>query len=38
MDFKLYSEIVLVRDVPEEGFYAGDISTIIERQLIRHHT
>lgn len=31
MDFKLYSEIVLVRDVPEEGLYAGDVGTVVER-------
>jgi len=31
MDIKLYSEVVLVRDVPEEGLYAGDIGTIVER-------
>ncbi len=31
MNFKLYSEVVLVRDVPEEGLYAGDIGTIVER-------
>jgi hypothetical protein len=31
MDFKLYSEVVLVRDVPEEGLCAGDIGTVVER-------
>lgn len=35
MDFKFYSEFVLIRDLPEEGFYAGDIGTIIEPQPIR---
>ena len=31
MDFQLFSEVVLVRDVPEEGLRAGDVGTVVER-------
>ena len=31
MAFVLYSEVILTRDVPEEGLRAGDIGTIVER-------
>lgn len=34
MNFKLFSEVVLVRDVPEEGLSAGDIGTIVERHEV----
>jgi Domain of unknown function (DUF4926) len=31
MNFQLYSEVVLQRDVPEEGLFAGDIGVVVER-------
>lgn len=31
MDFQLYTDVVLVRDVPEEKLLAGDIGTVVER-------
>jgi Domain of unknown function (DUF4926) len=31
MNFPLYSDIVLLRDLPEEGVYAGDIGTVVEQ-------
>ncbi|MEA5619920.1 DUF4926 domain-containing protein [Cronbergia sp. UHCC 0137] len=31
MNFPLYSDIILLRDLPEEGVYSGDIGTIVER-------
>jgi len=31
MDFKLYSDVVLVYDVPEDGLSAGDIGIVVER-------
>ena len=34
MNFPLYSDIILLRDLPEEGLYAGDIGTIVERHNI----
>jgi hypothetical protein len=30
-DFTWYQDVVLLRDVPEEGLCAGDVSTIVER-------
>jgi hypothetical protein len=29
-DFTLYHDMVLLRDIPKEGLYAGDVSTIVE--------
>lgn len=31
MDFQLYTKVVLVCDVPEEGLRAGDVGTVVER-------
>ncbi len=31
MDFQLYSEVVLQRDVPEDGLFAGDVGVVVER-------
>ncbi len=31
MDFTLYTEVILVRDVPEEGVRAGDVGVVVER-------
>ena len=31
MNFQLYTDVVLVRDVPEENLRAGDVGTIVER-------
>ena len=31
MEFRLYTEVVLLRDVPEEGLYVGDVGTVVER-------
>lgn len=31
MNFPLYSDIILLRDLPEEGIYAGDIGVVIEQ-------
>ncbi len=33
MAFELYSEVILTRDVPEEGLRAGDVGTIVERHV-----
>jgi hypothetical protein len=30
-DFIHYQDVVLVRDIPEEGLCAGDVGTIVER-------
>jgi Domain of unknown function (DUF4926) len=31
MDFPLYSDVILLRDLPEESLSAGDIGTVVER-------
>lgn len=31
MDFELYTDVVLVHDIPEEQLNAGDIGTVVER-------
>ena len=34
MDFKLFSDVVLVRDIPEEGLRKGDVGTVVERHNV----
>ncbi|MGQ9627321.1 MAG: DUF4926 domain-containing protein [Anaerolineae bacterium] len=34
MEFPLYTDVVLIRDVPEEGLYAGDVGTVVERHEV----
>ena len=31
MNFPLYSDVILLTNLPEEGIYAGDIGTVVER-------
>ena len=31
MDFSLYTDVILVQDVPEEGVKAGDLGVVVER-------
>lgn len=31
MEFELYTEVALARDVPEEGLRQGDVGTVVER-------
>jgi Domain of unknown function (DUF4926) len=31
MNFPLYSDVILLRDLPEESLFAGDIGTVVER-------
>ena len=31
MDYQLYTEVVLVHDLPEEHLFAGDVGTVVER-------
>lgn len=30
MDSPLYSDVILLNDVPQEGLHAGDIGTVVE--------
>jgi hypothetical protein len=34
MDFSLYTDVILVLDVPEEGVKAGDIGVVVERHEV----
>ncbi|NEN92667.1 MAG: DUF4926 domain-containing protein [Okeania sp. SIO3H1] len=34
MDFKLYTDVILLEDAPEENLQAGDIGTIVERHNV----
>lgn len=34
MNFPLYSDIILLRDLPEEGLCAGDIGTIVAKHNV----
>jgi uncharacterized protein DUF4926 len=31
VDFTRYQDVVLLRDIPDEGLYAGDVGTLVER-------
>lgn len=31
MEFQLYTDVVLARDMPEEGLRTGDVGTVVER-------
>ena len=33
MNYQLYSDVILLCNLPEEGLYAGDIGTVVEQ----HH-
>lgn len=33
MNFPLYSDVIVLQDIPEENIYAGDIGTVVEK----HH-
>jgi len=34
MSYELYSDIILLSDLPEEGLRAGDVGTIVERHQV----
>jgi Domain of unknown function (DUF4926) len=34
MNFPLYSDVILLRDLPEEGVYIGDIGTVVEQHNV----
>ena len=39
MDFSLYTDVILVQDVPEEGVKARDIGVVVERHdVVGHET
>ena len=34
MDFPLYTEVILVQDISEEGVRAGDVGVVVERHEV----
>jgi hypothetical protein len=34
MPFELYGEVILTRDVTEDGLRAGDVGTVVERHAV----
>lgn len=35
MEFPLYKDVILLRDMPEDNLRAGDIGTVVERHDVR---
>lgn len=34
MNYQLYSDVILLCNLPEEGLYAGDIGTVVEQHNV----
>ena len=34
MNFKLYQDVILTVDLPQQGLCAGDIGTLVERHVV----
>ncbi|QYO64211.1 DUF4926 domain-containing protein [Leptolyngbya sp. 7M] len=34
MGYELFSDVILLRDLPEEGLCAGDVGTVVERHQV----
>ena len=34
MDFSLYTDVILMQDVPDEGVKAGDVGVVVERHEV----
>jgi hypothetical protein len=34
MNFNLYTDVVLLRDVPAENLHSGDVGTVVERHNV----
>lgn len=34
MNYELYSDVILLCDIPEEGLSAGDVGTLVERHQV----
>jgi len=37
MDFQLYGDVILERDVPKQGLRAGDVGTMVDRHDVPGH-
>lgn len=34
MDFPLFSEVILLQDLPDDGLVAGDVGTVVDRHVV----
>jgi hypothetical protein len=34
MELKLYDDVILLENIPDDGLFAGDIGTIVERHTV----
>ena len=34
MPFELFSDVILIKDLPEEDLQAGDVGTVVERHVV----
>lgn len=34
MNYELYSDVILLQDIPEEGLSSGDVGTLVEKHQI----
>jgi hypothetical protein len=34
MNYELYSDVILLKDIPEEGLSAGDVGTLVEKHQV----
>jgi hypothetical protein len=34
MNYELYSDVILLQDIPEEGLSAGDVGTLVKKHQI----
>ena len=34
MPFEMFGEVILTRDMPEDGLRAGDVGTVVERHAV----
>ena len=37
MAFALYQDVILTRDLPDQGVLAGDVGTVVERHAVAGH-
>lgn len=35
MNYELYSDVILTRDLPEEGLCVGDVGTVVEQHRVQ---
>ncbi|MDY7014552.1 MAG: DUF4926 domain-containing protein [Cyanobacteriota bacterium] len=35
MSYKLYADVILLQDIPEDGLYCGDVGTVVEQHNVK---